>query len=589
MMNKTVTNLQSIRETAVKLAADFCFITRRILRFANLGTPRLEFLREMSRMLLEFSHCDAVELRMRDGDLHYRWVATDGKGENYFCQKLSPVLKCGDRTVPCVDDGSWIEKLCGAVMCRHVDPTLECISAGGSFWIGSTDQPLKCPPVFSELVPEELRELTGGYQSVAFIPFELEEESRGLLQLKSRRVNFFTPSTIEFYEGLAETLGVAVSDRRAQYALRERVKELSCLYEIDELVQQQDVQFDGLMQGIVELMPPAWQYPEMATARLVVDKHSYVSSNFDGQGSALRSDIVCGGEKRGFVELVYSGGEDLLEAALFLEEEHDLIDSIARHISLILERRRTEEDKRTLEEQLRHADRLATIGQLGAGVAHELNEPLTSILGFAQLSKKAPDLPDIVGRDLERIINSTLHAREIVKKLLIFSRQMPTQKTEVNLSTVAEEGLFLLETRCEKQGIRVVKRFDPELPLITADPSQLLQVVVNIVVNAVQAMEDGGKLTVATHADADSVYLDIEDTGTGMSRETVKKIFIPFFTTKEVGHGTGLGLPVVHGIVASHGGGIEVQSELGRGSRFTVSLPVAARPFGVENQVEGRP
>jgi signal transduction histidine kinase len=588
-MKKTVINLQSIRETAVKLATDFCLLSRRILRYANLGTPRADFLREVSRMLLEFSHCDAVELRMRDGDLFYRWEATDGGDENYSCEKLSPVLVCGDRAVPCADSGSWIERLCVAVMCRQVDPATDCISPGGSFWIGSTDRPLRCPPVFAELGPEELRELTGGYESVAFIPFEPEEESRGLLQLKSRRVDFFTPSTIEFYEGLAEALGVAVSDRRAQYALRERVKELSCLYEIDELVQQEDIALEDLLLGIVELMPPAWQYPDMASARLVVDNRSYESSNFDGRGSSLRSDIICNDEKRGFVELVYSGGEDVLEKALFLEEEHDLIDSIARHISLVLERRRTEEDKRVLEEQLRHADRLATIGQLGAGVAHELNEPLTSILGFAQLSKKAPDLSEAVGHDLERIVNSTLHAREIVKKLLIFSRQMPTQKTEVNLSAVAEEGLFLLDSRCEKQGIRVVRRFDPGLPPITADPSQLLQVMVNIVVNAVQAMPDGGRLTVETRADGDSVYLTIEDTGTGMSAETVKKIFIPFFTTKEVGHGTGLGLPVVHGIVTSHGGGIEVESELGRGSRFTVAFPVAARPFGAENLTGGRP
>src|SRR4030042_4849200 len=113
----------------------------------------------------------------------------------------------------------------------------------------------------------------------------------------------------------------------------------------------------------------------MASARLVVDSRSYESSNFEGEGNSLRYDIVCGGEKRGFVELVYSGGEDVLETALFLEEEHDLIDSIARHISLILERRRTEEDKRTLEEQLRHADRLATIGQLGAGGAPHPQTP----------------------------------------------------------------------------------------------------------------------------------------------------------------------------------------------------------------------
>ena len=586
---RTVINLQSIRETAVKLATDFCILSRRILRYANLGTPRADFLREVSRMLMEFSRCDGIGLRMRDGDLFYRWEVTDGGEESFLCEKLSPVLKCGGRPVPCLDDGSLLERLFAAVMCRQVEPGTSCISPGGSFWIGGADRPLECPPLFPKLGPDELRELAGDFDSVAFIPFELKEESRGLLQLKSHAADFFTPSIIEFYEGLAEALGVAVSDRRAQYALRERVKELSCLYEIDELVQEQEVQLEDLLLGIVELMPPAWQFPEMASARLVVDERVYESSNFKGEGTSLRSDIIYDGQKRGFVELVYSGGQDPLEAALFLEEEHDLIDSIARHISLVLERRRTEEDRRILEEQLRHADRLATIGQLGAGVAHELNEPLTAILGFAQLSRKAPELPEAVERDLERIINSTLHAREIVKKLLIFSRQMPTQKTEVNLSAVAEEGLSLLESRCEKQGVKVVRRLAADLPKITADPSQLLQVVVNIVVNAVQAMPDGGKLTITTRADADSLELDIEDTGTGMSPETVKKIFIPFFTTKEVGHGTGLGLPVAHGIVSSHGGRIEVASEPGRGSRFTVILPVPARPFGARNQAEDPP
>ncbi len=582
-MRKTKIDLQHIRETAVQLAIDLSTLSKRILRYANLGTPRADFLRKISHMLLKFSGCESVELRMQDGDLNYRWEATDGKEENFFCEKFSTVQRCGGRTIPCADDGSLKERICGAVMCHQIDPSAECISAAGSFWITTIDGPVKCPPVFPEIGPRELRELTGGFQSVAYIPFELEKESCGLLQLKSRQSNFFTASIIKFYEGLAETLGAAVSDRRAQYALRERVKELGCLYRIAELVQQQEISLDDLMQGIVELMPPAWQYPEIASARLVVDTRSYTSSNFNGEGSSLRSKIVNGGEERGFVELIYCGGQDYMEVTLFLEEERHLIDSIAQQISLILERRQTEDEKQRLQEQLRHADRLATIGQLGAGVAHELNEPLTSILGFAQLAQKTPGLPEGTCQDIKRIVNSTLHAREVVRKLLIFSRQMPTKKTELDISSVVKDGLYFLESRCTKQGIEVLKQLDPNLSKITADPAQLQQVLVNIVVNAIQAMPDGGKLLIKTYADADFVYLDIEDNGVGMSEETVKKLFVPFFTTKEVGHGTGLGLPVVHGIVSSHGGRIEVESELGKGSRFLIAFPIPAEPLPLES------
>lgn len=148
-----------------------------------------------------------------------------------------------------------------------------------------------------------------------------------------------------------------------------------------------------------------------------------------------------------------------------------MLDTVARQVALIIERRQTEEDKLKLQEQLRHADRLATIGQLAAGVAHELNEPLGSILGFAQLAKKCPGLPKQAEQDIEKIVNASLHAREVVKKLLIFARQMPTQKTKVNLNQIVEEGLYFLESRCVKQGIKLIRSLSPNLPEITADPA----------------------------------------------------------------------------------------------------------------------
>ncbi|MCD4733851.1 hypothetical protein K8R78_06395 [bacterium] len=574
-MKRTKVELQHIRESVVKIAVNFCNLSRQILHYANLGTPRADFLSKISLMLLDFSNCDEVEWRVKDGELHYRWESNQSNGGRQFCEKLSPVQRFGKDTIPCLDNDSIKERLCRAVMCRDLEHSPKCISLGGSFWTNTHEEALNYPSTFDSLTPDEVRTLTDGYQSVVYLPFGIDKDNHCLLILKNRQRDFFTKSMIEFYEGLVKTLGAAISDRRAQYNLRERIKELKCLYGINELAQN-NPSLDDLLQGIVELMPPAWQYPDIASARLFVDEQVYVSQNFEGGEFSLRAEIRHGEKRKGFVELVYKSEQDDLEATIFLEEERHLIDNIARHISLMLERRQAEQEKHNLEEQLRHADRLAAIGQLGAGVAHELNEPLTAILGFAQLIRKTPDLPAEIDSDVEHIVNSSLHAREIVKKLLIFSRQMPTTMTDVDLTRVVQDGLYFLESRCKKQGIKVIRRLTTGLPMIDADPSQLQQVLVNLIVNANHAMADGGKLTISTYSDSDHVYLDVSDTGVGMSEETIRKVFIPFFTTKDVGQGTGLGLSVVHGIVTSFGGHIDVKSEPGKGSSFIIAFPIPA-------------
>jgi len=256
-------------------------------------------------------------------------------------------------------------------------------------------------------------------------------------------------------------------------------------------------------------------------------------------------------------------------------------------VALIVEQREAEEDRSKLQDQLRHADRLATIGQLSAGVAHELNEPLSSILGFAQLAKKSSELPTQAERDIDKIITASLHARETIKKLMLFARQTPPRKTQVNLNQVVEEGLYLLETRCAKAGIELVRSLSPDLLKITADAAQINQVLVNLVVNSVQAMPEGGKLTVRTFASKDHVGLVVEDTGIGMSEEVKKQVFIPFFTTKDIDQGTGLGLAVVHGIVTAHRGSITVESEIGCGTRFEIRMPITTRPDSEESGENG--
>jgi len=549
-------------------------LSRTILRCANRGLPRNEFLLEISAVLLDSSGCDALEVRLNDGDVQFRWEVTR-RPEHSVCYELVQwTLGSDGRVIPAAQDGSDLERLCSDVACRRFDAAQPFFTRNGSFWTGNTWGPLALGGAPDQDGRTPTVCVGGHYRSLAVIRFFVDDRTIGLLHIKSERPDCFTEEEIEFYEGVAQTVGLATAIRRAQAALRERVKELTCLYGIAHVIERPGASLQKILGHIVTLLPPAWQYPEITAARIILDGRPYVTPGF-GPGKHLQSaDIVVGGRKRGTVEVAYLEDRPEFAVGTFLAEEEKLIVAVAREVALIVERREAGEEKSKLQRQLIHADRLATIGQLAAGVAHELNEPLGSILGFAQLVQRCPDLPQPAGRDTEKIITASLYAREVIKKLMVFARQMPPKKVPVDLNQVVEDGFYFLEARCVKAGIEVARDLARDLPQITADPAQLKQVLVNLVVNAVQAMPDGGTLTVGTQADDGTVSLVVRDTGVGMSPEIQERIFLPFFTTKDVDEGTGIGLAVVHGIVTAHGGSIEVQSQPGAGTRFEIRLPV---------------
>ncbi len=364
--------------------------------------------------------------------------------------------------------------------------------------------------------------------------------------------------------------------------LRERVKELSCLYAIARIAGEPGLSLGSILERIANLLPPAWQYTEIASGQIVLDGDEFLSGGFDDRGARQSAPILVNGERRGQVEVIYREERPELDEGPFLTEERNLIDAVAGQVALIIERKLAGEEREQLQEQLRHADRLATIGQLAAGVAHELNEPLAGILGFAQLARKAPGLPEPVAGDLDKIVKASLHAREVVKKLMLFARQSPLEKAEADLNRLVEEGLYFVESRCLKAGVELVRELADGMPRLVVDKGQLHQVLVNLVVNAVQAMPDGGRLVIRTAVDGQEAVLAVTDTGGGMDETTRKRMFVPFFTTKDVNEGTGLGLAVVHGIVSSHGGTIRVESEPGRGTTVEIRLPFSARGVGEE-------
>jgi signal transduction histidine kinase len=553
------------RNSDQKPGEHFRALSYEILKYANRGIPRIDFAQEVCKILIDFSGCDSVELRLKRFDKYYLCQMFRGAEENFRVENL-PCLKTKDgELIPCSEDDTGFESLCQGLILGQHDPALPSLTKGKSLWIGDT----------RNLKGFHLRD---DFKSLVIFPLVVDENDIGLFQLKSKRLNFFNQDEIQFYEEIAHTVGIALVHRRLQVALRERIKELTCLFGIARLSGQPDLSLEDILQSIAELLPPAWLYPEISSGKIVLDGRSYTTSTFREGYHTQKADIVIKGEKRGFVEVTYTKEKPELDEGPFLKEERSLIDTIAREVAIIIQRRQAEEEKTRLQNQLMHADRLATIGQLAAGVAHELNEPLGSILGFAQLAKKNPKLPDQVAGDIDKIESASLHAREVIKKLMLFARQMPPQKTQVDLNQLVEEGLYFLESRCAKEGIELLRSLSPDLPEIIADPGQLTQVLVNLIVNTIQAMPEGGRLSVETLPGKRHVSLIVEDTGVGMSKDVVKKIFLPFFTTKEVDQGTGLGLAVVHGIVTSHGGSISVDSRPGLGTRFEIKLPLAGAP-----------
>jgi signal transduction histidine kinase len=368
--------------------------------------------------------------------------------------------------------------------------------------------------------------------------------------------------------------GEVPADEKAD--LIEKIRILNCLYRISELVVDGTSAFEKTIQAIIDLVPQAFEYPETVAAAISLDGRRYQSTGVKSFQPRAQKTIVVNGEVRGGLEI------GCIEEGAFAPSaegdcsiaENNLLEAVAKKVAYIIDHKEASDKKKSLEEQLRHADRLATIGQLAAGIAHELNNPLGDILGFAQLASKHPDLNEDVYQDLVKIVKSTLYAREIIKKVLYFGRQTHPKETQTDLNELIGEWLDVFESRCAKSGVRIVVERDEALPMVAGDPAQLNQVLVNVVVNAIQAMPGGGTLTIRTMSREGWASIIVEDTGQGIEKAHMDKIFLPFFTTKEVDEGTGLGLSVVYGIVNEHGGRIEVDSKKGQGATVELKFPV---------------
>ncbi len=247
--------------------------------------------------------------------------------------------------------------------------------------------------------------------------------------------------------------------------------------------------------------------------------------------------------------------------------------SISRDIT---ERKKADEERIAIEQKAQVSSRLASVGEMAAGIAHEINNPLTGVIGFAHLLSKR-DIPEDMRDDVEIISESAKRVSDIVKRMLTFARPQKGRRECIDIKQLVETTLALRAYELETNNIEVTTMLDPDLPLTLADGGQLQQVFLNMIINAETEMKlahGRGKLSVKAEKTGNTILISFKDDGPGITEENMAKLFNPFFTTREVGQGTGLGLSVCHGIIKEHNGQIYAESELGKGATFIVELPI---------------
>lgn len=355
-------------------------------------------------------------------------------------------------------------------------------------------------------------------------------------------------------------------------ALKERIKELTCLYEVSSSISNVNFEdVESTLVAITKSLQKAFLYPENTEISIRVKSLSTKTEKYDESSVSIKSDIKIFNEDQG--EIVCTLNADQFKKEDFLEEEQLLLDNVALKIGDLFERIDIQNSEAALKKRMEHADRLGILGEITAGIAHELNTPLANILGFAELLKADFENDKKVSGDLNKIIDNAIFSREVLKKLMFFACEMPQEKKRVNLVPTIKSAIDLLDASFRKEHVKYLVKIEDETLWLKADPIQLTQIIFNLLMNAIYFSPKAGLVTMEALQTKTDIILKISDEGSGFTPEALEKVFQPFFTTKPMEDGSGLGLSVVHGIVASHKGTIKAENRPAKGAIFTITLP----------------
>ncbi len=355
--------------------------------------------------------------------------------------------------------------------------------------------------------------------------------------------------------------------------LNERVKELSCLFDISEFVEKQGVSEEEICQETVNLVVQAMQYPEIACARIILHDQEFKTENFRETPLKFSEYIKINHKHVGVLEVSYVEEIPDFEMGLFIDEERKLIKMIVERIGKISERIRT-------EALMMRTEKLSSLSHLSAGLAHELRNPLAVISSCAQFCLENVKLEHMVLENFQVIYRSSQRASNLIGKLLAFAKPDHLEQKEVDINEVLVDVLRMAKLGKDPAHINFVRHLRKGLPKIVGDKEKLGQVFLNLVENAIQAISGKGKITLKSQLPAadDMLEVSVSDNGQGIPEDYRNKIFDPFFTTKD--GGTGLGLSICNSIVEQHRGIIHISSSEDKGTRISVRLPVIQEMTG---------
>ncbi|WP_179019589.1 sensor histidine kinase [Winogradskyella forsetii] len=357
-----------------------------------------------------------------------------------------------------------------------------------------------------------------------------------------------------------------------EQALKERIKELTCLYEVSSIIANTDIELvEDTVKAIAFSLKKAFQYPKKTDVLIECDTISIKTNSFSEDNLTIFSNIKIFNAVKGkiIVHLNTSKSKEIN----FLKEEQLLLDNVALKLGNLLERVEIQKNEASLKRQMEHTDRLSILGEITVGIAHELNTPLANILGFGELLKEDLKSNPKAISDIDKIIKNAIFSREVVKKLMFFACEMPQQMKRLNLIAHIKNAIKLLDATFKKEQVKYIIKTEEEALWLRADPIQLTQIIFNLLMNAIYFSPKNGLVTIETECTKKNVIIKISDEGSGFTKDDLPKVFQPFFTTKPLGDGSGLGLSVVHGIVASHKGTITAENNSDKGAIFTITLP----------------
>jgi two-component system, NtrC family, sensor kinase len=413
--------------------------------------------------------------------------------------------------------------------------------------------------------------VSGALRGVVVFPISRRGEHLGAVMLTKSTPYEFPPLTMGRVGAMADLLRVALENAELVEALRQTEWRFRTLFQ-----SAPDAVFTVFRDGrIGEANDAARDIVGIDTVRIVGRVLSELAADADRErlehalletfdGRPARIEITFRNATSGAPHAVS------LAASLLPAADPDSVLVVARDVT----------KEREMRVRLMESDRLAAVGELVAGVAHEVNNPLSSISAFAQLLLRDPTLDAAHREQVEVIRSETMRASQVVKDLLAFARRSEPRREPLDLNMVVARTLRLRAYQLASCRVQAVESLDKALPYVIGDPRQLQQVCVNLIDNALQAMAPlgGGRLAVTTRRSGEIAVLEVSDNGPGMASDVRARVFEPFFTTKAEGEGTGLGLSVSYGIVAAHGGTIEVAETSAMGTTFRVSLPEADSP-----------